>query len=479
MKRILFLTIFCLFLWQTNAQNRLLRFNKNKTFKIVQITDTHFDHQAENRYKTIQTIKKMLEIEKPDFVIVTGDIVSSKPAKDALLMLANPIVESGVTWSATLGNHDVESDLSKKAIWEILSKLPHFIGEKGVVSGVGNNMLPIFSSDGKSAVNALFLFDSHAYTPNPLWGHYDWIKFDQVAWYRVQSDNLAQKNDGKPLPSLAFFHIPLKEYHKMSENNTELIGDKFEGVASPEINSGLFASMMEKKNIMGVFVGHDHDNNYIGLYQNIALGFGQVTGANAYGKLERGCRVIELQEGEPIFKTWIRTPSETKYPFYFPSGLTDIEKKTEIIPATKIDLSQNGVNYTYFEGKVDSTTQIQNLSVKKTGIISNFSLSPAEQDDYFAFRFETWIKIPETAYYRFFTRSDDGSRLFIDGKLIVDNDSGHSAKRENGTVALEKGFHKIELLYFENYMGEELSVGISSKSIRETKIPDKMLFREG
>ena len=55
---------------------------------------------------------------------------------------------------------------------------------------------------------------------------------------------------------------------------------------------------------MGVFVGHDHDNNYVGLHKNIALGFGQVTGADAYGELERGGRVIELYENKPnTFKT--------------------------------------------------------------------------------------------------------------------------------------------------------------------------------
>lgn len=476
MKKILFFTLFCLFLWQTNAQNSLLRFNKNKTFKIVQITDTHFDHQAENCHKTIETIKKILDMENPDFVIVTGDVVSSKPAKDALLMLANPIVESGITWSATFGNHDVELDLSKDKMWRLFQSMPGFIGSVGAVSGVGNNVLPIYTSVGNAIVSALYLFDSHAYTDNPALGHYDWIKFDQVAWYRAQSDRLAKENNGKPLPSLAFFHIPLKEYSDMAESNKELIGDNLEGVASAKINSGLFASMVEKQNIMGVFVGHDHDNNYIGLHRNIALGFGQVTGANAYGDLERGCRVIELQEGNPSFKTWIRTPSGTKYPFYFPSGLTDIEDKTKIFPSTPIDLSKNGVTYTYFEGKVDSTAQIQNLLAKKSGVLPNFSLSPAKQNDHFAFRFETWIKIPETAYYRFFTRSDDGSRLFIDDKLIVDNDGGHSAKRKNGVVALEKGFHKLKLLYFEDYMGQELSVGIASIALPKGKIPDTMLF---
>ena len=42
----------------------------------------------------------------------------------------------------------------------------------------------------------------------------------------------------------------------------------------------------------------------------------------------------------------------------------------------------------------------------------------------------------------FYTISDDGSKLYIDDKLIVDNDGGHSVRRAEGKVALEKGYHR-------------------------------------
>lgn len=49
---------------------------------------------------------------------------------------------------------------------------------------------------------------------------------------------------------------------------------------------------------MGVFVGHDHDNDFIGIDKGIALGYGRVTGADAYGELTRGARIIELYEDQ-------------------------------------------------------------------------------------------------------------------------------------------------------------------------------------
>ncbi|GAE16813.1 transcriptional regulator, MecI family [Bacteroides pyogenes JCM 6292] len=66
--------------------------------------------------------------------------------------------------------------------------------------------------------------------------------------------------------------------------------------------------------------------------------------------------------------------------------------------------------------------------------------------------------------------------LYIDGEQIVDNDGGHSGRRAEGKVALEKGLHELRLLYFEDYMGQELEVGYSGRNIEETVLPDTMLF---
>lgn len=43
-------------------------------------------------------------------------------------------------------------------------------------------------------------------------------------------------------------------------------------------------------------------------------------------------------------------------------------------------------------------------------------------------------------------------------------------------IALEKGFHELHLLYFEDYMGQELEVGFSSLDFPEVPLQDEMLF---
>lgn len=481
--KLIFLSVCIMFILSACEQKQTLKFNADNTFKIVQFTDLHFDLRTEEHPKTLETMRAVLKKENPDFIILTGDLIWSEPAETALLELTKPVVEANVPWTVAFGNHDVEFDITKEKAWQLFQLLPNFMGEIGSVTGVGNNVLPIYSSDGKGKlVSAIFTIDSHSDAENQIiYGSYDWIKYDQIAWYREESDKLAALNNNNPVPSVMFLHIPLKEFRAVDENEAERVGEKFEGVADSHINSGLFASLVDKKNVMGVFVGHDHDNNYIGLHKDIALAFGQVTGADAYGILERGGRVIELYENKPnTFKTWISTPTTTKFPFYYPSGLGEPNDSTIILPAQNVQPTKNGVKYNYFEnvGKLRSTTEIASLEQTSSGVLPNFSIEGAQQDDHFAFTFETWIKIPETGLYKFFTYSDDGSTLYIDGKLIVDNDGGHSARYREARVGLEKGFHKLEVHYYEDYMGEELQVGMLGIEIPRGKIPDEILFVE-
>ena len=107
-------------------------------------------------------------------------------------------------------------------------------------------------------------------------------------------------------PALAFFHIPIIEYKEVW-GKEKTVGVKQEDVCSPDINSGLYNSFLESGDVMGMFVGHDHVNNYIGCLHGICMAYGQATGRETYGEIGKGYRVIELYEGQRRFDTWIRT----------------------------------------------------------------------------------------------------------------------------------------------------------------------------
>lgn len=174
------------------------------------------------------------------------------------------------------------------------------------------------ASPGSTAA-LLYFLDSNSYGGDEKISTYGWIKFDQIAWYREQSLKMTILNSGNPYPALAFFHIPLPEYKEIP-GKEQTMGIKKEEECSPKINTGMLAAFVEMKDVMGVFVGHDHDNNYIGIHKGIALAYGQKTGFSSYGSIGRGSRIIEFREGERSFNTWIRTLEGTAYHYNYPSG---------------------------------------------------------------------------------------------------------------------------------------------------------------
>jgi hypothetical protein len=58
-----------------------------------------------------------------------------------------------------------------------------------------------------------------------------------------------------------------------------------------------------------------------------------------------------------------------------------------------------------------------------------------------------WIEKPGP--YRFLLTSDDGSRLFIDGRQVVDNDGIHNPQDREGSIELAAGIHRIRVMYFQ------------------------------
>jgi hypothetical protein len=455
-----------------------LKFRADKTFRILQFTDIHWDNKSKGCAVTAETIRSVITEEKPDLIIITGDVVTDAPPLEGWDAVSEIFAGEKMPWTITLGNHDGETGISRDKIFEILSTRPFFIGSKGpALTGCGNYTLTVKSSDGRKNAAIIYCIDSNDYPKTAKVGSYDWIHIDQIEWYRKTSDTYTRKNKGIPLPALAFFHIPLPEFADII-GKKGTIGPANEGVASPLINSGLFASMVEKQDVMGIFVGHDHDDNYCGIKENICLAYGRVTGNDAYGSLERGGRVIELHEDEFSFDTWVRTPSGKSLGYNYPSGLETEPEAVDYLPSTEIKGLKQGVNYKYYEGHFSSVDRIESSKVIKSGVMKGISIDDAAAADSFAYVFDSYIKIPKTAVYRFYTYSDDGSKLFIDGKLVVNNDGSHGSERADGTIALAEGFHEFKLLYFEDYSGSKLEAGISSIAVRECRIPDNWFFRE-
>lgn len=289
---------------QAFAQNTL-RFKKG-LFKIVQITDLHYKLGVKASEQGLACVREMVQTEKPDLVVVTGDIIYSAPADSTLSVVLKTFAQLGVPFCMTFGNHDYDFKTPAVALYNQMQKTPNCV--MPVLQGKNTDYsLPILSSNGKRTAAVLYCIDTHNKPAIGGIGGYQWISHNQITWYRQRSMVYKQKNGGRPVPSLAFLHIPLPEFNYATANTQcPMYGSRLEKAYSPSINSGMFASIKEMGDIMGVFCGHDHDNDYAVSYFNVLLAHGRFSGGNTeYNHLKRGARVIVLKEGKREFDTWI------------------------------------------------------------------------------------------------------------------------------------------------------------------------------
>ena len=306
------------------AQNTELKFNSNYKFKIVQFTDIHWKYGNPASDEAGKRMAEVLDAEKPDLVVYTGDLIFAKPAREGLDKALEAAIERGIPFAVTWGNHDDEQDLKREELSAYVATKPgNLTSTVEGISGVTNYALTIKSADSKKDAAVLYIFDSNSYSPMKKVKGYEWIKHDQVQWYINTSKSYTAANNGTPMPALAFFHIPLPEYHEAVQNEgSYLVGTRKEKACSPELNSGLATAMLEAGDVMGVFVGHDHVNDYVVDWRGILLGYGRFTGgATVYHDIPQGngARVIEITEGSRTIKTWIRIAggkviNEVNYP---------------------------------------------------------------------------------------------------------------------------------------------------------------------
>ncbi len=300
----------------------MLKFCEDGYFKIVQFTDVHWANGNEKDLKTSSLMRRVLEEEKPELVVFTGDTSVSADNLNSLRKALEPVNEAQIPFAVVFGNHDDEEGESKEALLEVQKESGLCLTEAGDpgISGLGNYILKISSNDGKKTGWILYMLDSGTYNENDKVKGYGYIQRDQIKWYMDSSE--AIKKECGDVPALAFFHIPLPEYNDVWQLKT-CYGEKNEEVCCPKQNSGMFSAMLEMGDVKGVFVGHDHVNDYYGELYGIKLYYGRGTGYNTYGheNFAHGARIIRLRENQLEFESWLRLEDGTV-----------IEKQTEHLP---------------------------------------------------------------------------------------------------------------------------------------------------
>lgn len=306
-------------------------FTTDNNFKVVQLTDVHIGGGFMSTQKdsmAINAVAAMLSAEKPDLVVVTGDIAYPVPFqagtfnnKSSASLFADLMEKLGVYWVPVFGNHDTEaySYFSRKQISDFYSqdKYAHCLFQAGSedVDGYGNQIINIKNSKGE-ITQSLVMLDSHSYVDGDYLGimwKYDTIHENQVKWYEDTLNELKADNNNIMPKSLAFFHIAIPEYKEAwdeykannfadTDNVKYVYGtaaEKEYSVYTSEHNYGFFDKVQELGSTQGMFCGHDHLNNFSINYKGVRLSYGYsidylaYTGIMKFG-LQRGCTVIDI-----------------------------------------------------------------------------------------------------------------------------------------------------------------------------------------
>ena len=116
------------------AQKSELKFSKDGKFKIVQFTDVHFKYGNRASDIALERINQVLDDERPDLVIFTGDVVYSAPADSGMLQVLEPVVKRKLPFVVTFGNHDNEQGMTREQLYDIIRKVPgNLLPDRGTV----------------------------------------------------------------------------------------------------------------------------------------------------------------------------------------------------------------------------------------------------------------------------------------------------------------------------------------------------------
>ena len=69
-----------------------------------------------------------------------------------------------------------------------------------------------------------------------------------------------------------------------------------------------------------------------------------------------------------------------------------------------------------------------------------------------------YVKVKHSGVYTFYTVTNDGSKMYVNDELVVDNDGHHGARERQGQIALASGYHQIKLEYSQIGGGKHLEV---------------------
>lgn len=146
-------------------------------------------------------------------------------------------------------------------------------------------------------------------------------------------------------------------------------------------------------------------------------------------------------------------------------------------------LSEPGIHVDYFYPSASNVAieTLEKMTPKASGVVPQIVMNvpQLQQRDKFALRFTGTITAPRNGKYTFYTASDDGSRIYLNGKLLVNHDGLHGMSEKSAAIDLTAGVHDLIVTYFDNGGGDGLKVSWAGPGFRKQAIPKEALSVHG
>ncbi|MBI9071118.1 MAG: GH92 family glycosyl hydrolase [Melioribacteraceae bacterium] len=149
-------------------------------------------------------------------------------------------------------------------------------------------------------------------------------------------------------------------------------------------------------------------------------------------------------------------------------------EKIALREPTKVEGLVPGLKYEYYEDRVNSVEKLKNLV--KTGETATVDISMIEKEDEFGVVYSGYINIPSDGMYTFYLTSDDGSKMYLDDEVFIDNDGLHGESTVQKVAAFSKGYYKFRVKYFEGSVSNTLKLEWDGSGISRSEIPADAFF---
>ncbi|KFI47958.1 metallophosphoesterase family protein [Bifidobacterium amazonense] len=308
----------------------------------------------------LQGIKRRIAARRnPDLppsedVVTLDDLLDDtrQKVRDTFSAFLSPAIKAGVPFAATYGNHDFQCGILADEQDDIYREYPGCMnpapGTSELAIEPGTFALPIESSDGSGRVAmSVTLVNSGDYAGKPEENDAQYPRYvansrgldladsdgygtpsdKAVAWLGDVQRSLATRNgDGKPVPTIAFQHIPPQEFYDCLKEVPAWTPNAVEGarnyaghcyvlnhevcrpgsrlgeaIGCADDNVGEVDAMRRAGGYFALFCGHDHKNSFVGHVDGIDLGYAPTCGFECYGPKSRyrGVRLFEFREDAP------------------------------------------------------------------------------------------------------------------------------------------------------------------------------------